>query len=984
QYLANEEYFAQVFSFFEESGSPKLRTRKDFKNQEEKANRYLLAVIVRVNQLQAALSQTKSAEEVEVVIKELNDFRQHFNSKSEKLDLPESIEHVRPKPFATQYLTAKLRLIVPLINDRLLVPVIYRLVDEGIVTKENSAYHRLAEILKILRKKQLVTASDVSFLLSLFPESESNQRSKLRALILQVMPWMLGGDIVSAVGDEEKKEQPHHLVASIRTEAREMQDMVQNTLTLLQPKLILSAIITHLDHHIQKIERLKSFSEELNDVYEAKLIYCNTIKELLLGVLGRGSLSDHKKLAKALMEMSVGLPAIPAYGKGDMAKLFFRVANEFGPVSGGGDGVPLVEKILNFILNEMDSEVLTTAYDNLKRAYASRNKVIEGNDHDDLSLVWFEEESADPFDMSVQGGRVARVVILKYMDALIGEVYSRSGLDGVLVFFKGIPGYAFISNQLSHYIGKALTKEKVIELICSILGVQVHPELHEQDYMTRLSHAFFKVKAMQGGSAGLKEKIELTGLAAQPEELEKMSAEVDRLMQLTGDFSFNPLADPRALAEIAFQNAGEFREHQIQLLLVHCEYLVKYAKRLSDEAKRSTILLNVTNAMEFCSAQDGLHDFLTTKQAGMVLHLLEEGKAGSRDAAEQAKNSLIDTINTVKGQLKKEHDGVIRRATRKLTPLNIVGLVGYYLGDLGSLAYTIYSLITPVLAFVSAVKAMSTVTFQALSLAAGGALITSPVGLAILALRFVGGLAWHAYHCRQDFRKDWRASQSALGKAGVIAKYSLIVLGKALVSTFLSAALVDTAVGLIKKVRGLDIPFVNFIKDKLNVRAKLHELQNIKTTMQVLRGCVMDNEAFDQAVVEARKLITGLKYHADKANEWNKQIDQAVQHRDAFRGFSAASSTDELVAKRLKANPATKPTVPLPAWDGFVEAGLAGEGVTHFAFDVNLPDSPSGRSRVSVLNGSVFNGGSGGSVVTGLDPSREAQDVSSVVLSSSP
>jgi hypothetical protein len=962
QYRANEEHFARVFLFFNESGALDMRKREDFENEED-ASLYLLAVISRVNHLQAALGQTKSVEEVEAIIGDLQGFYSHFKG----------------KPFAQEYLATKLHLILPLINDRLLVPVIYRLVDEGIVTKEHDAYIHLGEILKVLRKKQLVSAEDILFVVRLLPDE--TEAKKLKDLVFKLLPWMLGGKIVTISAPEIKANQPCELLASIRTDMRDTQATVQSTLALMQPRLILDSIIAHLDNHIKKTEKLQDFSSELNEVYAAKLVYCNTVKQLLLRILDRGLLDDHKRLAKTLTRMDVGLPTMPSYdGTGDMVKLFFRVADEFGPVSGGDDGVPLVEKILSFILSEMNSEVLAEAYDALKRVYANRNKVIEGNDHDDLSLVWFEEESADPFDMSVQGGHIARVVISHYMDALIGTIYDKSGLNGVLEFFNKIPGYTFISGQLSHYAGKVLTREMVVNLICRILGMQVHTNLHEQDYLTRLSHAFFKVKAMQGVSVELRAKVELAGLVSQPEELGKMSVELATLIQLTSDFSFEPLAHPQALAEMAFQHEGELREQHVQLLLVHCDYLVKYAKRLSDEAKRSTILFNVLETMAFCSRQDETNDLLTTKQATMVLRLLEEGKTGSRAAAEQAKENVTKTIDTVKAQVKEESDGVIRRATRKRTTLNIVGTFGYYLGDLGLLAWTIASLFTPVLSFIAQVKALSSITFLAVSLAAGTALVASHIGLALLVLRFVGGLAWHAYQCRRDFRKDWKASQSVLGKVGVIAKYSLIVLGRALLSTFLSAALVDTAVGLVRKVRGLDIPLVNFIKDKLNVRAKLRELEKVKAVIQVLKGCVMDGQAFDALVVKARESIAALKYHKDKAAGWTKQVDQAVEHRDAFKRLSVESSTDQLVAKTLKANPAPKASVPAPAWDDFVKARAAGQ-VVRFGFDVTLPDwHKIERSRVSVLGSSLFDSmnSANGSIIEAMD-AEAAPDVSSGV-----
>lgn len=892
-----------------------------------------LYVMARVAQLQSALSAMSDVNDIQEVINELADYYHEFHS----------------QPFFKGHLETKFHLFVPLICERLLVPVIFRLVDEGKVTKGSEPYHHIGAILKAVQKKQLITPASLGVV---FENAKRDDLQPVASMIASVQSWVVGAQLDHVNAPELTRSL---VMQSIVTDKRAVQGNIELTLGVIKPPLILTAVIEHLNQHIDKL-KAQHLPEALSDIHEAKLKYCEAVSSLLAGVLNQQTFQDNKAFAKALTSFQA--PEVPSLGKRQIARLLMRVADEFGPVtSSAEDPTPLVEKIMNFVVTQIDVEAVTQAYALFNQLSENRTALLERNqqDSDDLSLVWFDDETMDPFNMEAQGGQIAHSVIKHYIDALIGEFNDASNLESIIEKFKLIPGFAFVVEKLSAYVNQVLNKEKVVDLICQAMGLQVQVNIREQSYAVRLSHVFFKLRGMRAENQGIAESVLSIGLAPDDDsEFEKMCRDIEALNEWAQNTTFKPSEGVPAF-EVG---DGELSELKTQLWLTHCENLRKYAMRLADEGRRGLILLQVAQALAQLKTTNEQNSKLTPQQAATLDQLLTACESASETVLTRAKREHEVEVNGLSANAKQTKDELLSRVNRRRTSLNIILRVGFYLADLGLFAASVYFFIAPVMACVAAVKALSLVTLQTVSFAIGSTLIATPIGLAILGARFLLNVAYEAYLCRHDFRKDWKASETNLAKAGVIAKYALRVTGKALLSTFLTAALINAGSALISKVKGLNIPLVSLVQEKWSRKAKLSELEAVSTAFKVLRGIAVDDPGYEGHVNSFKERVSAMKYNKDKAQAWMASLEVILTKQNGVISLP----TYQRVGQVLADNPPVVRAEAAPTWGDFTRARESGLGVIGFSRDSSderlrrrlSASASSSDVRVPVSSASIF------------------------------
>lgn len=957
-YLSNENSLGELCHYYDSHGA--LRNFNQAKLNARDKNQYHLALMARLAQLKIRLNGMRAINGIDEIVNELNGYRRQLGEDA---------------AFEATFM-AKLRELTPIIHECLLVPVIYRLVDEGRVNKQDPQYHYLHEVLKALQQKTLITMSDVTAVLALAGKSEADA---IQPIMNRTAMWVLGAPmnqvVMPALTDSL-------MLRSIATDKQKMRVSIEQTLKLLQPRLILMSVIAHLDDHIQACNNLEGLPAHFAELNAAKLKYCQAVKGVLEAILNGDAFSSHKKLATALRGATesvtmASLDQVPL-AKRDIAKLLLRVADEFGPVSSGSeDTTPLVTKIMNFVLSQMDSDALTSAYQAYCEISENKGRLAQQSEADDLLMVWFDDETSDPLDMETQKSSMGRAIVKHYTNALIDALGENATMGSVIDYLNQIPGFEWIVDQLSHLTSTVFSKEVVVNLICQLMGLQASANVHSQPYVLRLSHAFFKMRAL---NQGLEIAMSTLGLEGDSEDdLVKMHGDLEALQAWAKDYSFKPSESPVAMAEGVFVGDASSRSLKIQVLLTHCENLEKYTKRLNDASRRQEILLNVMAALRVCRANEAYEEQLTDEQVKTLERLLASCEPASEAAAKARMESVGGDTKVLGSEVQQLHDGVVREMKRKRTILNILSYFSYYIGDLGLLGANIWSLASPVMSCVAAIKGLSLVTVQAVFSAVGTALVgVSLVGLAFVAARFVWNLGYQSFLHRHAFRKDWKNSQSPLGKAGVIAKYTFLVLGKSLLAMFLTAAMVDTVVGVVKKIRKVDIPLVTMIKNKLSARARLRELEAVNLAFRILKRTSVDDSGFVQQVATLQVQLDGLKYHKKNAEDWKARLGKIVENANSLKeGEGQPRSTGRIqlaMAAAPEPVPAPAPQ-PVRDWPAFVRARESQVGrVIHFSRD---PDGSQFASRLgrngrsSIMGSSIFASSSSMNSVIGSEPMPE-------------
>lgn len=918
-YETHKPFFVELAQLFNKDRQivlPAVDENTDFSS----LSNTMLAVIIRMNEIESLFSQSVSQEKISQVIDELEILRVYFKARVEN----------KGEQFSGFYVCfgERLQVIVRLIQERLWIPIIFDLIDTGVVKKEDQAYAFLGEMLKLIQRKLLISPADLSQLIALLPD-DANLAS-LKEMIKKMGVWSVGTPVAKVLPPSSP------LMQSIRTDVRQYQGYLESTLNLFQPKLIIESVILYLDKQIEKSEQMSVLFPG-HSIFPAKNQYAVAVKGILQAIIKSQVLDDHKWLAKKLYSLSVSV-SIPDIRKRDLAKFLVRVADTFGPVAGSASESSLwVDKLMQFILDEIDGATFASSYRDYSDAHLNYTNQLKEVSVKNFSDTWFKDELMDPLDMGKQGGQIAHLIIGNYVKFLMAHIHSESGLGGILGYLRAVPGYAYLAEVVSSRFSDDSTGDVITAYVCQYLGVAPTQDLTVMSYSEQLTHVYFKWRlAREKNHSVTLDAVALVLLGEnQPKQKEDLASLATWAELFTWTLKEDPLSLFNSLLAI-HGNKNDLFDQALQLFLMHCQNLHSFAEEhLENREKRNKIFKRINTALSQ-GLQEGHSNLFLQPQLDRI-ELALKSCHGRRELAKIREQEVYrENLNALSANVKEANDALSPEAN-KTSRLKRGLFAGYYLADAGYNAYGVYVLVQIVMASITAFKAVTSVTAAAIFQAVGAGLMVTPLGLALLGARFVFSLAWQIFQQRNEFRNIWRSDKSVVEKVLRTVGRSLFVLGCALVGTLVTNLVVD-------KLRVLDfrqVGVIGWLRDKWNAKPRRAELATLQEKLTSLKNKSMNDPDYSDDLQDLKECIEKMKYNPTLKAGFKEKVNKLVQ---ALPGVIAPLDTSNaLIQARLSDSASAHPEPEKKAaatssitWEQFASSRKRGD-IIRFSRDAKGP-----------------------------------------------
>lgn len=910
KYLECEITYAGLDLYFDE--------RRRIKLSLAKTDDSLLALMMRLHEIQRLLSGMTTQADVLEWLHELASYHAalvHLKKDSNK----ECVDRY-------YMVIEKLQAMIPLFQERLLVPVIYDLVDSGTYKKEHDEYVFLAAMLKGVQSKHILPLDEVEQLIML--SRNKKEHETLMSVVTAMASWTAGARLEST-----KPLARNQLGQSIITLQRQNQNWYESSLDLLKPRLMIESIVSYLDAHIESGRKILNAAPGF-EIIDAKLAYVAAVRNILQVLIDSRVLNNHKQLAIRLNGFEV--PSLPDIRKRDLAKFLMRVADEFGPVAGGAgfESLLSVEKLMQFIIAELDSDVLTEAYRLMSEAFGAYSRSLAVSTQKDMITVWLADELSHPLDMERESSKIADRLVRSYLSRLLSSIYESGGFGGIMTYLRAVPGYAYLADQVSSFFNSAddknNIKERTIDFLCVKMGVSAPQAMPHAEQLARY---YFKLHALRFvASTHAVKAVHAQAVLGDDEgqwgdQLERLSAWVEE-----NKFNFALEEDPELILDaLSALKDLELRDHALHLFLLHCQNIHAYADECVREdqyEQRQHHFERIKKALS--QALQGEYTTLFSEaQLAAITQTLDkcDGRRELRRIREQ--EAYDEELKALSASVKQNVE-VLSPEARKGTALSAILYAVYYVLDAGYNAYCLYSVAMIVKASIVAFKAITAITAKAVFSAFVTGFMITPIGAGLLAARFLWCLGYQIFQQRNEFRKIWASEQAVPMKVLKTVGRSLFIFGCALVATLVTNFVVD-------KLRVLDIRKVgvfgwlyNKIKDKLTIGKRRDELSGIHEALKALKEIDRDTSAYTQALGELQLKINSIKYNSALKPDFQEKIKGLMRKQASFKG----GSTEVRVRKQLDEAPvlAAKEANSALTWSEFVVQRQEG-GVIHFSKD---------------------------------------------------